>query len=272
MCIVNKPTKCLALLYLLLLSALFWESFPSYADNNRERNMSQETSTRPKHKPTQASLITIARGKNYFDEHRCASCHSVGTRGGCLGPPLLGIKSRRSKQFILSRITDDPREIARFAKLYNTIELMPHPRLPTNVASAVVSYLMTLPNPASGFKVGKHSQLSHTTQAIASQQNLAGSNSLNGKKLFYEHGCAACHSVGGIGGQFAPALDGIGNRRSLENIVKHITKAELLALGASGEYQGRGTVMPPSNLTPIEVQAIAKYLTSLPVRAVQSHR
>src|SRR6516225_10315410 len=64
-----------------------------------------------KYKPDSESPASL-KGKQIFQEHQCASCHSSGTSGGCLGPPLLGVGARRSREFITARITDDKVEIA----------------------------------------------------------------------------------------------------------------------------------------------------------------
>lgn len=208
---------------------------------------------------TQSSL----KGKQIFQTHHCASCHSVGTAGGCLGPPLLGVGARRSSEFITARITDDKEQIKKFNTLYCSQELMPHPRLPKSLAAPVVVYLMSLPEPKEGFKVGKHTvpsvQVSLPHKEGASYQKSIAL----GRKLLYEKGCTACHSIYGAGGQFAPALDKVSDRLTREQISNRITQAELLALGPSFEYHERGTVMPPCEVTPEEIRAITDFLTSL---------
>lgn len=215
-----------------------------------------------KYKPASETPESL-KGKQIFQAHHCASCHSSGTGGGCLGPPLLGVGARRSREYITARITDDKEQIEKFKNLYCAQELMPHPRLPKTLATPLVAYLMTLPEPAQGFKVGKHAgQLAiksePTKKTLPHQTSVA-----LGKKLFYEKGCTACHSMFGAGGQFAPALDQVSNRLTREQISNRITQAELLALGPSFEYQERGTVMPPCDLTPSEIKEITDFLLSL---------
>jgi cytochrome c551/c552 len=92
----------------------------------------------------------------------------------------------------------------------------------------------------------------------------AGQSSASGKALFYSHGCVACHSIGHIGGQFAPALDGISKHRDLDFVISRINAAEFLNARGSDEYQERGVVMPPSNLSEKEIGHIAQFLMSLP--------
>lgn len=169
----------------------------------------------------------------------------------------------------MARVTADPAQIKKFKTLYGAQELMPHPRLPKSLSEPLVAYLMTLPLPKEGFKVGQHQQASDklTPAEINKATRWRQASIVKGKRLFYERGCTACHSVYGTGGQFAPALDGIGKRRNRIQISTRINKAELLELGPSFEYAERGTVMPPCNLTEGEIEQITDFLITLPPRS-----
>lgn len=199
-----------------------------------------------------------ARGKFLLERNGCNTCHSIDGKGGCLAPPYDGIAKRRSKEFILSRITNSKEAVARFEKLYPESELMPHPRISASDAKSIADYLLKLPAPKTGFKATPHIVTSDMTNI-----DMAG-NVQNGRRLFFEKGCSACHSVTGIGGQFAPKLDGVGQREGKDYLAKKMTAAELLKQGSGLEYAERGTTMPPSNLTKKEMADIAEYLMSIP--------
>lgn len=207
-------------------------------------------------------------GAILFVKNNCLTCHSVDDHGGCLGPPLMGEGSRRSKDFILSRITEGAKAEARFQQFYRASELMPHPRLPEKSAEAITAYLLTLKEPRSGFVMSRHQILNpNNISAISSQIQTPSQTSIStGKKLFYDKGCAACHTAGGVGGQFAPDLDGIATRRNRTYIEQIINKAQTLALDSADEYNERGTMMPPLNLTPKEVSKITDFLMTLPAK------
>lgn len=220
-----------------------------------------------------------AEGKKLFEQNNCSLCHTAGQGGGCLAPPLNGVGSRRSREFIISRITDAKREIAKFEKLYGNPELMPHIRLPRSQSTVIADYLMTLPEPKFGYKVTAHTEVgssqgsqSHRVsgdQASAvSPANPVETKALaksiaSGRILLSSKGCMACHSIGNIGGKFAPKFDHIGGRKSKSIIKAQMTNAELLTLESDPEYGERGTVMPPLNLTDKEADDIAAYLDSL---------
>jgi cytochrome c2 len=215
------------------------------------------------------------KGKELFKQYNCSVCHSLGNAGGCLAPPLSGVGARRSKDFLLTRITKGKANEEKFASLYGS-ELMPHLRLPPVDARCVVNYLLTLPEPSHGFEVGKHQpNVIGVSKNTAIKQDIHSSPAKptfgpenevlvsEGKKLFYERGCLSCHSIKGVGGQFAPNLDGIGKRKSFEDIALQLGNAELLALPSISEYNERGTVMPPSGLTESEVRKISAFLASM---------
>jgi len=250
-----------------LLSIPIAESFgPCHAaDKANEQEQTKSPGLQTSYKPSPETAES-RQGKRIFAEHHCAVCHTSGKSGGCLGPPLLGVGARRSKDFILARITNEPVEIRKFTSLYAANELMPHPRLPRKLSAPLAVYLMTLPEPEGGFKIGSHAAGYMAPRAALNKAAPSQASIKKGKQLFYERGCTACHSVYGTGGQFAPSLDGVSKRLGREKIVGQITKAELLTQGSTFEYNERGTVMPPSNLNAAEIQAITDFLLSIPAK------
>lgn len=201
-------------------------------------------------------------GERLFYKNQCMTCHLTRGAGGCLGPPLDGIGSRRNAAFILSRITNDSRSVAEFAALYGC-ELMPHPRLASADANAVTSFLMTLPEPVTGFSYFPHkTEPAGAVIEPASPKSTLLSSIAKGKKVYSDAGCASCHSIGGLGGTFAPALDNVGATSSRQEIVSFVSKANLLTT-EQGEYAGRGNPMPPSGLSKDDVENIASFLMSL---------
>lgn len=202
-------------------------------------------------------------GQQVFLKSTCTQCHSTGATGGCLGPTLAGIGARRSAKFMEDRITDGDEERKAFEKLYGQYELMPHPRLPKKQANLVVSYLLTLPEPPKGYALKGHAHKKSSTKPQKSVEKSSVASIQEGKKLFYSSGCMSCHSVGKIGGQFAVALDNVGTTKGRAYISERMNGAEWYRLGTNDEYAERGTMMPPSNLTPAQVKSITDYLMSL---------
>jgi cytochrome c2 len=228
---------------------------PAPADDNQNAGRSYVPA-----RPNQAS----AAGKKIFKKHLCSNCHSIEAVGGCLGPPLDGAGARRSKSYLLDRITNSGAAKARFEKEC-AFELMEHPRISSSEASQVVAYLLTLPEPKGGFHVAGHKSIVEN-KAVSSEQSTAPATASieTGKKLFYQRGCAECHAIGTLGGQFAPNLLGIAQRHDRSYIQERITNAQLLTVPDPDEYGGKGTVMPPLNLSSEETNQIVDFLMSLP--------
>ena len=225
-----------------------------------------------KYKPA-AATVQSKKGKRFVEQQKCSTCHLINGAGGCLAPPLDGVGSRRKKEFILLRITDTDEAIDEFEKVYESQELMPHIRVDAVKARAIAEYLLTLANPKEGFHTAGHSgktspDISDKSKSQGEKDEIAANDSdslqrQEGRKLFYGKGCAACHSIGDIGGQFAPALDGIGARKSEDEIRSRITDAQMLKLGVGGEYNEKGTTMPPMGLSKSDIEALSTFLHSL---------
>ncbi len=61
------------------------------------------------------------------------------------------------------------------------------------------------------------------------------------RRLINALGCKGCHSFEGDGGSLAPALDQVGNRKTREEIIKHL---------AAHEETRKSSIMPSFSTTP----------------------
>ncbi len=214
-------------------------------------------------------------GRMAYERENCASCHSINAKGGCLAPPLDGIGAHRNRAFVLARITNSQVEIRHFKKLYPHEELFEsHPRLQAREARLITSFLMTIPECEAGYRVLKHSLINDNGEIDkreAKNLSLNDGSKLRdieqGKTAFMSHGCLSCHSVEGLGGHFAPALDGENQRRNRSYVLERITNSEFFIQKVPDEYGERGLVMPPANLTEKDIKQITDFIMSLPDKA-----
>lgn len=218
-----------------------------------------------------SSTPTSSAGRMAYERENCASCHSIAGAGGCLAPPFDGIGAHRSRAFILARITNSAAEVKQFRHLYPGQELLEHPRLVPREARLITSYLMTIPESDAGYRVLKHSIVNGAEEAEQNESKNSNRNGESkiediekGKSAFMSHGCLSCHSVGNLGGHFAPALDGESNRRNRSYVQERITNSEFFIQKMPDEYGERGTVMPPSNLTKSDIKQVTDFIMSLP--------
>lgn len=68
----------------------------------------------------------------------------------------------------------------------------------------------------------------HETEDLVSAPRL-----LEGSRLFEQNGCRVCHQLKGKGGLVGPALDGVGQRRSIDWMIRHFQAPAELSPGSS---------------------------------------
>lgn len=89
-----------------------------------------------------------------------------------------------------------------------------------------------------------------------------------GRKLFLDRGCLACHKLDGAGGQLGPALDGIGRKIKQQLPMTHLKGEHTLVNWLREHFDSPQTVVPgskmrPPRLTPTEDLALTAYMLSL---------
>ncbi|MGE0883432.1 MAG: cytochrome c [Blastocatellales bacterium] len=220
------------------------------------------------YKPEAATSLS-EQGQALFGKLNCAGCHTLNNAGGHLGPPLDGVGGRRNKDFLTAHLTDPAEHAKKFPELHgNRPNRMPHPHATPNEVKSLVAYLLTLPEPPAGFRITPHAH-GEVAEAAAMKADFSPAPvtdaSRAGQKLYFEMGCAACHTINKVGGQFGPKLDGIGARRSREFIAAHITNPRVHTETFPGEHEAKA-MMPPTGATAEQIEQIAAFLMTLPMQ------
>ncbi len=199
----------------------------------------------------------IDDGKKLYKTLNCALCHSIAGTGGCLAPDLNGVTKRHDKKYLQLRLGKNSEDD--FVKLIGHAELVPHPRFAATQVDSLISYLNTLnnkvaeqKNPHLAHKASDKSNTQASQPKTRNEQDQAKQLKA-GKELFYNGGCLACHSVGGLGGTTAAALDGVSARRNRENI------EELLKSPSSAGAD----IMPRAPLSDSQRESLIDFLMSL---------
>jgi cytochrome c oxidase subunit 2 len=93
----------------------------------------------------------------------------------------------------------------------------------------------------------------------------SGSVQQRGQQVFLSKGCVACHTVRGTpaGGRLGPELTHLASRRTLAAATLPNTRGHLGGWVADPQRIKPGANMPPSALSPSELQALLSYLQSL---------
>jgi high-affinity iron transporter len=181
--------------------------------------------------------LDLADGEKVF-KASCASCHGeTGLGDGPAGlklspkPPAIGSQTEM-------RATT-PAMMFRKISVGVTGTAMPAfgPQLTTEQRWNVVAYLGSLQHPA---------------QRVAEGEGL------------YDQGCVACHGVTGLGdGSVARSLTRLPPELGSFAWQAERSDSQLVAAVKDGRI---GTPMPPSQLTPVQLQSVVAYLRSLPGR------
>ena len=86
-----------------------------------------------------------------------------------------------------------------------------------------------------------------------------------GRRLFEDLNCAACHTIHNVGGDSAPTLDGVGGRRNESFLVAHLSNA---AQAVENYKAIRGAdfanALPHSRYSPESARLLVAYLDTLP--------
>lgn len=76
------------------------------------------------------------RGEKLYKKNLCSACHSLGGKGGKVGPALDGVASRQNKAWLTQQIKD--------SKVNNPKSLMRKFSLSEEDVKDIVDYLLTL--------------------------------------------------------------------------------------------------------------------------------
>lgn len=124
------------------------------------------------------------------ESYQCTSCHTIGERGGTVGPILNYVGNRRSKDW-LQRWLADPQLVKPGTK-------MPSFNLPPEQLEMTVGYLTNM------------KKKFNTKEILAKDLSLEE----KGRLLFDDYDCKACHRVGSEGRFVGPDLTWIGIRKT----------------------------------------------------------
>jgi mono/diheme cytochrome c family protein len=165
-------------------------------------------------------------GKRLYSELNCVQCHAIRGEGGELGPPLDGIGGHRGREWLIARLLDPEKQMRDFPDVFDHRKnVMPHPGVSEQDASAIADYLLTLPEPDLGWVVSSHPSSSKVAEPEHTDLNnkSADGSSSRGAKLFVQLYCASCHSTDGEGNRSGPDLRGVGSRLSESELEQVLT-------------------------------------------------
>jgi nitric oxide reductase subunit C len=208
---------------------------------------------------------SAAAGKALIEKFNCATCHQIVGTGGRIGPSLDGVGGRRSREFIRDHISDPVQHASQYsAEFQRGGELMPKVPASPQEVDQMAAYLLTLSYRSAATPVPHPASTGIPEMNPAYVPAEMTPSAAEGKKLYTDAGCLSCHSISGSGGDVGPAMDGVGTRRSPMWLVRHITNPEKHIATQPEVHETKTSMMPPTELTPIEIAKIVDYLLTLP--------
>jgi cytochrome c2 len=124
-------------------------------------------------------------GERIFSEKNCIRCHSVGGKGGEVGPELDPYQTQYAAPFITASLWNNGPQMLQVMER----EKIPRPQFQERDVMDILAFIRTR-------------GLSEET----TRQYLPPANPVNGETLFTEKSCIRCHAVRGEGGKIGPDL------------------------------------------------------------------
>jgi cytochrome c2 len=175
-------------------AGLLWSHSPKMVEVMEEQGISRPTLTPEE----MAHLVSYLYFINYFDdpgdfltgerlfkEKQCVRCHSVGGKGGEVGPNLDRYAVMISPIFITQAMWNHGIQMAqKMAEMK-----IPRPKFEGNEIAHILAYIR-------GAAIGEWGE----------RQYMLPGNPKDGKRTFQEKGCIRCHSIRGEGATVGPDL------------------------------------------------------------------
>lgn len=192
------------------------------------------------HQTNQNNLTPqVKMGKDLWDVSNCMGCHTLLGEGGYYAPELTKVYERRGPVFIRAMLQDPE-------KMYPGNRKMQRYHFTTEEEDALIAFLKWIGEmDLNGFPPKPE------LVKVAVSQGEPVAKTSDRPKVFNQM-CIACHSLEGQGGNVGPALDGVGSRKTPE---------ELHAWLLDPPKIKPGTLMPKLPLSEADVTELVAFLS-----------
>jgi mono/diheme cytochrome c family protein len=207
----------------------------------------------------------VAVGRGIFTTRGCIGCHGGAGMGTTAAPSLVGV-TRKFHEADLIALLHNPSPRMRAGR-------MPVVDAPPNEMSALIAYLgvvgtnaanvapiYSFPEPQQNAGRMENASLAvNASRPIADTREAAPAKlalrAAEGRQLFQERACFACHGQAGTGGR-APAL---------APLIAKLSDAQLAQVIQDPNARMRAGGMPPVTASPEQIVSLVSYLRILPL-------
>ena len=218
--------------------------------------LSQTGETAPGYYASMKVIPSAGVGQRLFEQKGCIGCHSIGGKGGTVGPALDDVGLRRSSEWIIQHFRDP--------KAVSPGTVMPQFGFTEEDARALTDFLVHL-----------------REQKVATAIPSAMSPVERGHEVYRKYGCAGCHGVDGKGGVPNPNSKTAELVPDLIRVAEGYTKDELKdrILKGQREINPLDPKLPPpplympawaGTIADSEVDDLVAYLISLKPKGEES--
>ncbi|MEO7043047.1 MAG: c-type cytochrome, partial [Gemmatimonadaceae bacterium] len=221
-------------------------------------------------------------GGRLYQSDGCAACHGESGKGTQRAPAFAGIGNRLSAAQLTSLLhtptaamtaggmphvpgsESDIANLVAYLRSLKSSVATPHQTANPTLAEPPANTSQPTPKPTTPTTPTTATPATESAQPQVQSQSGAGNPSASGQTgvsstgrgeaIFNAGGCAACHGVGGIGTQAAPAL---------EKISKTLTPAALASLLEHPNPKMRAGGMPATDIDAADMDALVAYLQNL---------
>ncbi len=188
----------------------------------------------------------VIAGKRVFQKYNCNDCHTILGFGGYYAPDLTRVYQRRGEAYIRQVIAAPDKVLAA------SFRKMPHENLAAEEIDRLVDFFRWV-NDIDTHDWPPQDSASRASRSAA--RLMSGTTLSYGAALFKENNCFDCHRLQGVGGTSGPILDDVGNRLSVDQIIKVIANPQQL----NPDYQ-----MPAyeASLSRAQIEALANFLAN----------
>ena len=222
-----------------------------------------------------ATSVSAAAGEKVFEAHACFACHGQAGVGTARVPPLAGLVAGQSDQQLL-KLVEHPNAKMRAGG-------MPPSTGSQAEESSLIAYIRSLApakqakatqKPATAAAPAKKTAAAASVPAPSTKapaQRAAAKSTpaatttspvTEGRAVFEQNGCAACHGPTAHGTQFAPSLVGV-TRKFPGDKLPYLLRHPNARMRAGG--------MPTFNLSDTQMQHLVAYLSSLNTAPPAAH-
>jgi nitric oxide reductase subunit C len=191
----------------------------------------------------------VVAGKRVWQKYNCNDCHTILGFGGYYAPDMTKVYKRLGPVGIRERVA---RPDVLFAKSWRK---MPQQNLSEKEIEDLIAFLKWVSEIENNDWPPQDSEKRAQSRV---RRLIAMVGMSPGAALFKERGCLGCHTIGGVGSDLGPPMEGVGAKYDVDTLAQYILDPKKV---------DPKSIMPAQlDLSPADAKQIAEFLAGLKER------